>query len=48
VVLVPFADVPAASSWVTMEAAPAFVRDLACQQIGASVAVDEPSVGQLI
>jgi hypothetical protein len=48
VVLVPFADVPAAGSWVTVEAASAFMRHLACQQIGASLAVGEPSVGQLI
>src|ERR1017187_5648764 len=48
VVLVSFADVPAAGSWVTVEAASAFVRHLACQQIGASVAVGEPSAGQLI
>jgi hypothetical protein len=48
VVLMPFADVPAAGGWITVEAASAFGRHLACQQIGASVTVGEPSVGQFI
>jgi hypothetical protein len=48
VTLVPFTDVPAAGSWVTVEATSAFVRHLACQQIGAGVIVGEPSVGQFV
>jgi hypothetical protein len=48
VILIPFAGVPAAGSWVTVEAASAFVRHLARQQISASMAAGKPSVGHLI